>query len=101
MASIACRLSDRVILTSDNPRSEDPECILNEMEQGLSIEEQRKKLRITNRGEAVRTAVALAQKNDIILIAGKGHEKYQEINEIRSFFDDKNEIINAFTEQKK
>ncbi|MCL2040923.1 MAG: UDP-N-acetylmuramoyl-L-alanyl-D-glutamate--2,6-diaminopimelate ligase [Bacteroidales bacterium] len=96
MAEIACRLSDRVIFTSDNPRTEDPETILDEMEKGVNPADYRKKLRITNRREAIKTAVALAQKNDIILIAGKGHEQYQEVNGIRTHFDDKEEVKNAF-----
>ena len=95
MAEIACRLSDRVILTSDNPRTEDPEAILDDMEKGVNPADYRKKLRITNRREAIKTAVALAQKNDIILIAGKGHEQYQDINGVKDRFDDKEEVRRA------
>jgi UDP-N-acetylmuramoyl-L-alanyl-D-glutamate--2,6-diaminopimelate ligase len=101
MADIACQLSDRVIFTSDNPRTENPETILDEMDKGVSPTDYRKKLRITNRREAIRTAVSLAQKNDIILIAGKGHEQYQEINGVKNHFDDKEEVKNAFLEQQK
>jgi UDP-N-acetylmuramoyl-L-alanyl-D-glutamate--2,6-diaminopimelate ligase len=92
MARIAAENSDRVILTSDNPRSEDPEAILDDMEAGIPIDRKRKCLRISLRKEAIKTAVALAQSGDIILLAGKGHEKYQEIKGLRHHFDDK-EII--------
>ena len=92
MAQIATNNSDQVILTSDNPRTEDPEEILNDMEAGVSIDRKRKTLRISNRKEAIRTAFALAIPGDIVLVAGKGHEKYQEINGVRHHFDDK-EII--------
>jgi UDP-N-acetylmuramoyl-L-alanyl-D-glutamate--2,6-diaminopimelate ligase len=101
MAEIACRMSDRVIFTSDNPRTENPETILDDMDKGVNPVDYRKKLRITNRREAIKTAVSLAQKNDIILIAGKGHEQYQEINGIKSHFDDREEVKNAFSEQQK
>jgi UDP-N-acetylmuramoyl-L-alanyl-D-glutamate--2,6-diaminopimelate ligase len=89
MASISAQLSDRVILTSDNPRSEDPSVIIREMENGISAEDKLKVLSILDRREAIKTAYALAQPNDIILIAGKGHEKYQEIKGIKYPFDDK------------
>ena len=89
MAKVACRLSHQVIFTSDNPRSEDPEAILSEMEAGVPVESDRKVLTITNRKEAIRTAVKLARKGDIVLVAGKGHEKYQEINGVKHPFDDK------------
>lgn len=88
MASIACSLSDKVILTSDNPRDEDPETILNEMMAGVSPSEYRKVLRITDRKEAIRTAFLMSGKGDIILIAGKGHETYQEIKGVKYPFDD-------------
>lgn len=88
MARIAADLSDRVVLTSDNPRTEDPEAILKEMEDGLDPIERKKTIKITNREEGIKTACALAQAGDIILIAGKGHEKYQEINGERGHFDD-------------
>jgi UDP-N-acetylmuramoyl-L-alanyl-D-glutamate--2,6-diaminopimelate ligase len=96
MAEIACRLSNKVILTSDNPRTEDPGEILREMEQGVDAVNTRKTLTIIDRHEAIKTAAMLAQPGDIILIAGKGHEDYQEINGVRSHFDDKEEISKAF-----
>ena len=88
MAKIATDLSDKAILTSDNPRNEDPEIILDEMEQGVEAHNYKKILRITDRKQAIKTACQLAQPNDIILIAGKGHETYQEINGVRHHFDD-------------
>lgn len=97
MAQVAADKSDKTILTSDNPRSEDPEAILNEMEQGLSFVQKRKTLRITDRKEAIKTAISLAQPGDIILVAGKGHETYQEIKGVRHHFDDKETLIEAFT----
>ena len=96
MAQAACEHSDRAILTSDNPRSEDPEMILNEMEAGLTIAQKRKSLRITDRREAIKTACALAQPEDIVLIAGKGHETYQEIKGVRHHFDDREILTEAF-----
>ncbi len=89
MASTASELSDRVILTSDNPRTEDPQAILNDMEEGLNSAARRKAISILDRKEAIKTAVSLAGPEDIILIAGKGHEKYQEINGVKHPFDDK------------
>ena len=88
MAGIASELSDKAILTSDNPRNEDPEVIISEMEQGVAPQNYKKMLAITDRKQAIKTACQLAQPNDIILIAGKGHETYQEINGIRHDFDD-------------
>lgn len=88
MAKISARFSDQVILTSDNPRSEDPETIISDMKAGLDPIGVRKTLEITSRREAIRTACSLAQPGDIILVAGKGHEKYQEIAGIRHDFDD-------------
>jgi UDP-N-acetylmuramoyl-L-alanyl-D-glutamate--2,6-diaminopimelate ligase len=88
MAQIACEYSNKVILTSDNPRSEDPEDILNQMQAGISPVEMKKTLRISDRKEAIRTSVAFAKEGDIILIAGKGHEKYQEIKGVKHPFDD-------------
>ncbi|MBS1647547.1 MAG: UDP-N-acetylmuramoyl-L-alanyl-D-glutamate--2,6-diaminopimelate ligase [Bacteroidetes bacterium] len=88
MAKIACELSNKVILTSDNPRSENPEEILNQMQKGIDPISAKKTLRITDRKEAIRTACTLAKTGDIILIAGKGHEKYQEINGVKHPFDD-------------
>jgi len=95
LAKIACEFSDRVILTSDNPRSEDPEDILNEMEAGLTHEMKRKCAKITNRREAIRTACMISVKGDIILVAGKGHETYQEIRGVKYHFDDR-EILDEF-----
>ena len=88
MAGIATELSDKVILTSDNPRNEDPEVILFEMEQGVAPQNYKKSLSISDRKQAIKTACQLAQPNDIILIAGKGHETYQEIQGVRHDFDD-------------
>ena len=98
MAGIACKLSDRVILTSDNPRTENPEAIIEEMKVGVDAASKRKVLAITNRKEAIRTATSLAQSNDILLIAGKGHENYQEINGERFHFDDLEILTEALTE---
>lgn len=89
MAQVACEGSDKVILTSDNPRSEDPEQIIREMEEGVSPTNRKKTLSITDRREAIKTACHLAQPGDIILLAGKGHEKYQEIKGVKYPFDDK------------
>ncbi|WP_281636252.1 UDP-N-acetylmuramoyl-L-alanyl-D-glutamate--2,6-diaminopimelate ligase [Flavobacterium marginilacus] len=97
MANIATELSDKVILTSDNPRNEEPETIIHEMEKGVQAQNFKKVLSITDRFQAIKTACQLAQSNDIILIAGKGHETYQEIKGVRHDFDDmKNvkEILN-------
>jgi UDP-N-acetylmuramoyl-L-alanyl-D-glutamate--2,6-diaminopimelate ligase len=89
MAQVACDWSDKVILTSDNPRTEDPLVILQEMEAGVSPTNRRKTLTIADRREAIKTACHLARPGDIIVVAGKGHEKYQEINGVRHHFDDK------------
>ena len=96
MAAIAARLSDRVILTSDNPRSEDPEQIIRDMQQGVPASAYKKVLSITNRAEAIKTACAMAQSGDIILVAGKGHETYQETNGVKHDFDDKKVIEELF-----
>lgn len=93
MAQVACDWSDKVILTSDNPRTEDPKSIIEDMEAGVSPTNQRKAISILDRKEAIKTACHIAKAGDIILIAGKGHEKYQEVNGVRHHFDDK-EIIN-------
>ncbi|WP_163398266.1 UDP-N-acetylmuramoyl-L-alanyl-D-glutamate--2,6-diaminopimelate ligase [Flavobacterium fluviatile] len=98
MAQIAANLSDKAILTSDNPRNEDPEVILNEMEEGVEPHNYKKILRITDRKQAIKTACQLALSNDIILIAGKGHETYQEINGVRHHFDDM-ETVKEILEQ--
>ena len=89
MAEVACEHSDKVIFTSDNPRSEDPLQILKDMEKGVSLTARKKYISIEDRREAIKTAVNLSQKQDILLIAGKGHEKYQEIKQVKYPFDDK------------
>jgi UDP-N-acetylmuramoyl-L-alanyl-D-glutamate--2,6-diaminopimelate ligase len=89
MASIACRLSDKVILTSDNPRDEDPIQIIQEMQTGIMPSEARKTLVIADREEAIKTACMMAREKDIVLIAGKGHEDYQEIKGVKHPFDDR------------
>jgi UDP-N-acetylmuramoyl-L-alanyl-D-glutamate--2,6-diaminopimelate ligase len=96
MAQVACDWSDKVILTSDNPRTEDPQAIVNDMELGVSPTNKRKTLVILDRKEAIKTACHLANPGDIILLAGKGHEKYQEINGIRNHFDDKEILTEQF-----
>lgn len=88
MAQIACKGSDKLVLTSDNPRTEKPDAILDDMEAGLSAQQLSHTVRITDRRQAIRTACMMARQGDIILIAGKGHEKYQEVNGVRSHFDD-------------
>jgi UDP-N-acetylmuramyl-tripeptide synthetase len=88
MAKIASELSDKVVLTSDNPRNEDPDVIITEMERGVAAQDYNKVLAITDRRQAIKAACQLAQPNDIIIIAGKGHETYQEIKGIRNDFDD-------------
>lgn len=95
MAQIACQKSDRVLLTSDNPRFEDPDTIIEDMKAGVDIVSARKVLSISNRKEAIKTAIALANAGDIILIAGKGHEKYQVINGENIPFDEKKIIKEA------
>ncbi len=98
MAQIAAKLSDQVIITSDNPRTEDPQEIINEMVAGLDPNQKRKTLSILDRAEAIKTASALAKKGDIILVAGKGHENYQEINGVKHHFDDV-EILQSLINQ--
>lgn len=100
MAKEAARLSDYVILTSDNPRFEEPEDIIRDMEEGLTDVSPKKLLKITNRKEAIRTACLLAQTGDVILIAGKGHEDYQEVKGIKHHFDDREIVIDIFNENK-
>lgn len=100
MAKIACTLSDRLILTSDNPRTEDPERILDDMEAGLSLEEKGQVVRITDRRQAIKTAVMMAKEGDIILVAGKGHEKYQDINGVKHHFDDREELYKLVNSEK-
>lgn len=96
MAKTACVWSDKVILTSDNPRSEDPETIISEMEGGLDTEDKKKTLRITDRRQAIKTACTIANDGDIILVAGKGHETYQEIKGEKFPFDDKKILKECF-----
>ncbi|MFY0483285.1 UDP-N-acetylmuramoyl-L-alanyl-D-glutamate--2,6-diaminopimelate ligase [Flavobacterium sp. PLA-1-15] len=98
MANIASTLSDKAIITSDNPRTEDPEAIIAEMEKGVEPQNFKKTISITDRKQAIKTACQLAQPNDIILIAGKGHETYQEIQGIRYDFDDM-QIVKELLEQ--
>ena len=98
MAQEAVKSSNRVIITSDNPRFEEPQDIINDMLAGLTPEQQKNVIAITDRREAIKTACALAQKGDVIVVAGKGHENYQEIKGVKHHFDDKevlNEILNA------
>ena len=95
MAKEAARQSDRVIITSDNPRFEDPQEIINDMLAGLDRQQMKKVLSIVDRREAIRTACMMAQKGDVILIAGKGHEDYQEIKGVKHHFDDK-EVVREF-----
>ena len=101
MAKIAVAKSDHVILTSDNPRTEDPLSILDEMRAGLNDIEGVLALTIPDRKQAIQTAIVIANPNDIILIAGKGHEKYQEINGVKYDFDDFNTANELFNQMKK
>jgi UDP-N-acetylmuramoyl-L-alanyl-D-glutamate--2,6-diaminopimelate ligase len=96
MGAAACEYSDKAIFTSDNPRSEDPEQILLDMEAGLNTAAKRKYTKIADRKEAIRTAINLARPEDIVLIAGKGHEKYQEIKGVKYPFDDKQVLLEMF-----
>lgn len=97
MAEIGAKLSDKIVLTSDNPRTEDPEIILDQMEKGLSEALKSKCLRITDRLMAIKTACLIASPGDVILVAGKGHEKYQEINGIKLPFEDKKILSEIFS----
>lgn len=99
MAEVAVRLSDKVIITSDNPRTEDPMAIIRDMEAGVDSKDRKHVFTIAERKEAIRAACHLAQTGDIILVAGKGHEKYQEVNGVRHHFDDKEILIETFNEQ--
>jgi UDP-N-acetylmuramoyl-L-alanyl-D-glutamate--2,6-diaminopimelate ligase len=96
MAEVACEYSDKVIFTSDNPRSEDAADIIKDMEGGVSITARKKYISIADRKEAIKTAVNLSHEKDIVLVAGKGHEKYQEINGIKYPFDDKEVLTEMF-----
>ncbi|MCU0461555.1 MAG: UDP-N-acetylmuramoyl-L-alanyl-D-glutamate--2,6-diaminopimelate ligase [Bacteroidales bacterium] len=99
MAAISAEGSSKVILTSDNPRTENPEMILDDMESGITRDMKKKTLRIADRREAIKTAVMLANPGDVILVAGKGHEPYQEINGVRHHFDDREELRKAFLQK--
>ena len=95
MAKIAVDNSDMVILTSDNPRTENPDLILKDMKAGIPITGLRKTLCISDRREAIKVACQMASNGDVILLAGKGHEKYQEIDGVKHPFDDKQELVGA------
>lgn len=96
MAEVACLYSDKVILTSDNPRNEDPLEILKQMEAGVNVVSRKKCITIADRKEAIKTAVSFSDKEDIVLVAGKGHEKYQEIKGVKYDFDDKKVLNEMF-----
>ncbi len=98
MAQVACDLSNKVFFTSDNPRSEDPNEIIKDMEQGLTSAAKRKYINIVDRKEAIKAAISFAKAGDIILIAGKGHEKYQDIQGVKHDFDDKQILENLFND---
>ena len=89
MAAVACKYSSKIIFTSDNPRSEDPMAIIKEMQLGVGPTDSKKTLVLVDREEAIKTACMLAKEKDIILVAGKGHENYQEIKGVKHAFDDK------------
>jgi UDP-N-acetylmuramoyl-L-alanyl-D-glutamate--2,6-diaminopimelate ligase len=101
MGEVACEHSSRVIFTSDNPRSEDPAAILADMERSLNTTARRKMLSIADRKQAIKTAISMAGPKDIVLIAGKGHEKYQEISGVKHHFDDKEVLVEMFKELEK
>ena len=96
MAKQAVQLSDKVIITSDNPRFEEPQDIINDMLAGLDAQDMKKVLSIVDRKEAIRTACMLAHKSDVVLVAGKGHETYQEIKGVKHHFDDKEVLAEIF-----
>ena len=100
MAQEAARLSDRVILTSDNPRFEEPADILHDMEAGIAdnAEARRKTISIVDRREAIRAAIAMAGEGDVVLVAGKGHEDYQEIQGVKHHFDDREVVREILTD---
>ena len=95
----AVKQSDRVIITSDNPRFEDPQDIINDMLAGLTPQQKRKVVSIADRREAIRTACLMATKGDVVLVAGKGHEDYQEIQGVKHHFDDREELEKIFATQ--
>ena len=96
MAQEAVRQSDRVIITSDNPRFEEPQDIINDMLAGLDAKQMKKVIVNADRREAIRSAVMMASKGDVILIAGKGHEDYQEIRGVKHHFDDREVVRECF-----
>jgi UDP-N-acetylmuramoyl-L-alanyl-D-glutamate--2,6-diaminopimelate ligase len=96
MAQVACQHSDKVIFTSDNPRTENADAIIKDMEAGVDVVARRKYISVVDRKEAIKTAVSLAGKEDIVLVAGKGHEKYQEVSGVRHAFDDKKVLQEVF-----
>lgn len=96
MAAAVCTHSDRVIFTSDNPRSEDPASIIKDMEQGVSAADQKKYIPILDRSDAIKTAIALSKPGDIVLVAGKGHETYQEVKGVKEYFDDREVVREWF-----
>ena len=98
MAQTAAKLSDKVIITSDNPRFEEPQDIINDMLAGLDNKQMKKVVSIVDRKEAIRTACMMAEKGDVILIAGKGHEDYQEIKGVKHHFDDREIVRGIFSE---
>ncbi len=99
MAAVAAKMSDKVVITSDNPRTENPLQIIKDMEGGVPADKKKNVFSITDRREAIRAACHLAQSGDIVLIAGKGHEKYQDVNGVKNHFDDKEELEKTFNEQ--
>ncbi len=99
MAQEAVRQSDRVIITSDNPRFEDPQAIIDDMLAGLNAQQRKKVVAITDRAEAIRAACMMAQKGDVVLVAGKGHEDYQEIKGVKHHFDDKEVLRGIFKDE--
>jgi UDP-N-acetylmuramoyl-L-alanyl-D-glutamate--2,6-diaminopimelate ligase len=98
MGAVAAHLSNRCILTSDNPRSENAQSIIAQMQEGIDLVDKKKVLSIVDRREAIRSACMMAEGGDIILLAGKGHEKYQEIQGVKHPFDDKAILIDTFKE---
>ena len=100
MAHEAVINSNQVILTSDNPRNERPEDIIQDMLTGITLEEEGKVIAITDRQQAIKTACTMAQKGDVVLIAGKGHETYQEIQGVKYHFDDKEVVLEYWSDKK-
>ena len=96
MAQEAVKQSDKVIITSDNPRFENPQAIIDDMLAGLNAQQMQKVISIVDRKEAIKTACMMAQKGDVVLVAGKGHENYQEIKGVKHHFDDHEVLRNIF-----